>query len=206
MFIKFHWNSTYLPSIFRSFWKVIFNFTFPEITSEKEKNILVYDLGGGTFDVSLLTIDNGALNLKISKTVSDFSFTILGVAGFFLFLPIFSKSRICCGCFYPVLFQGWPVWLLETSGKKPVNRSRRLRSGGHQRWHPLGRWRFWSAGHAALHEDLPEEAWQGQPKNQPTYSNYRRKKRKTCRIQSSNDIKMITMITIVVLPTHHRRF
>jgi len=26
---------------------------------EGEKNILVFDLGGGTFDVSLLTIDNG---------------------------------------------------------------------------------------------------------------------------------------------------
>ena len=26
---------------------------------DKERNILVFDLGGGTFDVSLLTIDNG---------------------------------------------------------------------------------------------------------------------------------------------------
>lgn len=28
-----------------------------------EKNILVFDLGGGTFDVSLLTIDNGVFEV-----------------------------------------------------------------------------------------------------------------------------------------------
>jgi len=30
---------------------------------EGEKNILVYDLGGGTFDVTLLTIDNGVFEV-----------------------------------------------------------------------------------------------------------------------------------------------
>lgn len=30
---------------------------------EGEKNILVFDLGGGTFDVSLLTIDNGVFEV-----------------------------------------------------------------------------------------------------------------------------------------------
>jgi len=30
---------------------------------EAEKNILVFDLGGGTFDVSLLTIDNGVFEV-----------------------------------------------------------------------------------------------------------------------------------------------
>lgn len=30
---------------------------------EGEKNIMVFDLGGGTFDVSLLTIDNGVFEV-----------------------------------------------------------------------------------------------------------------------------------------------
>ena len=32
--------------------------------SEEEKNILVFDCGGGTFDVTLLTIDNGLFEVK----------------------------------------------------------------------------------------------------------------------------------------------
>lgn len=32
--------------------------------SDKEKNVLIFDLGGGTFDVSLLTIDNGVFEVK----------------------------------------------------------------------------------------------------------------------------------------------
>lgn len=32
---------------------------------EGEKNVLVFDLGGGTFDVSLLTIDNGVFEVRI---------------------------------------------------------------------------------------------------------------------------------------------
>ena len=32
--------------------------------SQGEKNILIFDLGGGTFDVSLLTIDDGVFEVK----------------------------------------------------------------------------------------------------------------------------------------------
>ena len=30
----------------------------------KEKNVLIFDLGGGTFDVSLLAIDSGIFEVK----------------------------------------------------------------------------------------------------------------------------------------------
>ncbi|KAK5577919.1 hypothetical protein RB653_002867 [Dictyostelium firmibasis] len=35
-----------------------------DATSEKEKNILVYDLGGGTFDVSVLSIEDGVFEVR----------------------------------------------------------------------------------------------------------------------------------------------
>jgi len=34
------------------------------VASEQEKNVLIFDLGGGTFDVSLLTIDEGVFEVK----------------------------------------------------------------------------------------------------------------------------------------------
>ena len=47
---------------------------------EGEKNILVFDLGGGTFDVTMLTIDNGVF--EVLATNGD---THLGIyANFFL--------------------------------------------------------------------------------------------------------------------------
>lgn len=50
---------------------------------EGEKNILVFDLGGGTFDVSLLTIDNGVF--EVVATNGD---THLGKLGAFLTKPL----------------------------------------------------------------------------------------------------------------------
>jgi heat shock protein 5 len=51
---------------------------------EGEKNILVFDLGGGTFDVSLLTIDNGVF--EVVATNGD---THLGMYNCFVFLSAF---------------------------------------------------------------------------------------------------------------------
>ena len=38
--------------------------------NEGEKNILVFDLGGSNFDVSLLTIDNGLFEVVATKGVT----------------------------------------------------------------------------------------------------------------------------------------
>jgi len=46
---------------------------------EGEKNILVFDLGGGTFDVTLLTIDNGVF--EVLSTNGD---THLGELGWLM--------------------------------------------------------------------------------------------------------------------------
>merc|ERR1712157_437658 len=37
------------------------------LDKKTEKNILVYDLGGGTFDVSLLTIDHGVFEVRATS-------------------------------------------------------------------------------------------------------------------------------------------
>jgi len=35
-----------------------------KVKDNKERNVLIFDLGGGTFDVSLLTIDGGIFEVK----------------------------------------------------------------------------------------------------------------------------------------------
>lgn len=65
---------------------------------EGEKNILVFDLGGGTFDVSLLTIDNGVF--EVVATNGDTHLGKLG--GFLVYFPSFLS--ICVTCFQGVQF------------------------------------------------------------------------------------------------------
>jgi len=58
---------------------------------EGEKNILVFDLGGGTFDVSLLTIDNGVF--EVIATNGD---THLGKSRYSLSLTLYSAVIDLC--------------------------------------------------------------------------------------------------------------
>ena len=72
---------------------------------EGEKNILVFDLGGGTFDVSLLTIDNGVF--EVVATNGDTHLGKLG--GFHCLLSIISlhlcnsdsRSAVYFSCLTP---------------------------------------------------------------------------------------------------------
>lgn len=34
--------------------------------NQKERTVLIFDLGGGTFDVSLLTIESGVFTVKVN--------------------------------------------------------------------------------------------------------------------------------------------
>jgi len=70
---------------------------------EGEKNILVFDLGGGTFDVTLLTIDNGVF--EVLSTNGD---THLGVCLFlsFVFLCLACKSLLLGTILTPAKWDG----------------------------------------------------------------------------------------------------
>ena len=54
-----------------------------------ESKVLVYDLGGGTFDVSLLAIDDGAF--EVLATAGD---THLGGEGKFILIPRCTFSNL----------------------------------------------------------------------------------------------------------------
>jgi hypothetical protein len=54
-----------------------------------EKNILAYDLGGVTFDVSILTIDNGVF--EVLSTSGDTHLGGLSVCNFWLYGFFYSK-------------------------------------------------------------------------------------------------------------------
>ena len=62
-----------------------------------EKNILVFDLGGGTFCVSLLTIDNGVF--EVVATSGDTHLGILA-SGFLISRPIWLMTWVL-GSFWP---------------------------------------------------------------------------------------------------------
>ena len=59
-----------------------------------EKNILVFDLGGGTFDVSILTIDNGVF--EVLATNGD---THLGGKEFVCIFLSYSTLQMIETCF-----------------------------------------------------------------------------------------------------------
>ena len=68
---------------------------------EGEKNILVFDLGGGTFDVSLLTIDNGVF--EVVATNGDTHLGELESASHYLFHKLNTTNKyfwyvliLCC--------------------------------------------------------------------------------------------------------------
>lgn len=58
---------------------------------EGEKNILVFDLGGGTFDVSLLTIDNGVFEVRVYGC-TDYVWT-MGPSGSILKALVITKLK-----------------------------------------------------------------------------------------------------------------
>ena len=78
-------------------------------TSVGESNVLIFDLGGGTFDVSLLTIEEGIFEVK--ATAGD---THLGGEDFDNRLVNFfvqvSSPGICCLCSVTPLCKQCFIW------------------------------------------------------------------------------------------------
>jgi len=65
-------------------------FAYGYNNSDKDLTILVYDLGGGTFDVSLLGINNGIIEVKATSGIND-----LGGDDWDFKLAEYIKSQIC---------------------------------------------------------------------------------------------------------------
>jgi len=63
-----------------------------------EKNILVFDLGGGTFDVSILTIDNGVFEVLATNGDTHLGGKTFFNAHFSLFTYDSIKERAVCLC------------------------------------------------------------------------------------------------------------
>jgi len=62
-----------------------------------EKNILVFDLGGGTFDVTLLTIDNGVFEVLSTNGDTHLGSYICLHTYFIIFSKIFNlMHKISC--------------------------------------------------------------------------------------------------------------
>ena len=56
-------------------------YLFQKEQTKSERNVLIFDLGGGTFDVSLLTIDDGIFEVK--STAGDTHLGKLSLIKFF---------------------------------------------------------------------------------------------------------------------------
>ncbi|GFP80517.1 probable mediator of RNA polymerase ii transcription subunit 37e [Phtheirospermum japonicum] len=69
-------------------------------TSVGQKNVLVFDLGGGTFDVSLLTIDGGEI-------VFVCFYPLLWKTEWMTWFLIFVWLRLCLDIIALVLFYSW---------------------------------------------------------------------------------------------------
>merc|ERR1712110_564076 len=63
------------------------------LDKKTEKNILVYDLGGGTFDVSLLTIDNGVFEVVATNGDTHLGGEDFDQRGMQHFIKIFQKKH-----------------------------------------------------------------------------------------------------------------